>query len=310
MALPLIFDCDPGIDDAIALAMALRAPQFHLLAITTSAGNQTPDKTLHNALGLCTLMGRTDIPVAGGALKPLMHPLVIAKEVHGATGLGTTTLPPVTCQPAAENAVALIARLLQESAEPVTLAVTGPMTNIALLLSSWPHLKSQIARIVFMGGAIHGGNVTPVAEFNIYVDPEAAEIVLQSGVPLVMAGLNVTHQALVMPEEVSLVRALNNPVARAVAEMLDFYMPVYRKHPRGLQGAAMHDPAVVAWLLQPELFLSEKRWVGVETQGRYTRGMTVMDPFGQNGMAPNVEILTQINRAGFIELLLDCLRRY
>ncbi|SFN68848.1 pyrimidine-specific ribonucleoside hydrolase [Izhakiella capsodis] len=248
--------------------------------------------------------------MAGGALKPLMRSLVIAEEVHGVTGLGTTTLPPPICQPSAENAVPLIAHLLRTSSEPVTLAVTGPMSNIALLLSTWPALKSQIARIVFMGGAIHGGNVTPVAEFNIYVDPEAADIVLRSEVPLVMAGLNVTHQALVMPEDVSLIRALNNPVSSAVAEMLDFYMPIYRKHPRGLNGAAMHDPAVVAWLLHPELFTSEKRWVGVETWGHYPREMTVMAPFGQNGIAENVEVLTQINRTAFIELMIECLQRY
>ena len=183
-------------------------------------------------------MQRQDVLVAGGAAKPLMRDLVIADYVHGDTGMGNTHLPTPDFQPAKQTAVELIADLLRTSPEPITLVVTGPMTNIALLLSQHSELKSKIERIVFMGGGMNAGNTTPVAEFNIYVDPEAAEIVLQSGVPLTMAGLNVTHQALVLPQDIERIRSINNPVAAAVASMLDFYLPLYLSHPRGLPGAA------------------------------------------------------------------------
>lgn len=310
MPRPIIIDCDPGLDDAIALAMALRSPALDVKAITTSAGNQTPEKTLHNALGLLALMQREDIPVAGGAAKPLMRDLVIADYVHGKTGMGNTHLPQPTRQAVKQTAVELIADLLRTNPEPVTLVVTGPMTNIALLLAQYPELKPRIERIVFMGGGMNAGNTTPVAEFNIYVDPQAAEMVLQSGVPLTMAGLNVTHQALVLPQDIERIRHINNPVATAVAGMLDFYLPLYLNHPRGLPGAAMHDPCTIAWLLAPELFESRKLWVGVETQGHYTVGMTVVDEFGQNGKPANVDVLTRIHRQGFIDLLAECVSRY
>ncbi|GAA3881964.1 pyrimidine-specific ribonucleoside hydrolase RihA [Gibbsiella dentisursi] len=310
MPRPIIIDCDPGLDDAIALAMALRSPSLDVKAVTTSAGNQTPEKTLHNTLGLLTLMQRTDIPVAAGAAKPLMRELVIAEHVHGKTGMGNTHLPTPGCSPVKQSAVELIASLLRSAPVPITLVVTGPMTNIALLLAQRSELKPRIEQIVFMGGGIHAGNATPVAEFNIYVDPEAAEIVLQSGVPLVMAGLNVTHQALVLPQEAERIRAIGNPVATAVAEMLDFYLPLYLQHPRGLPGAAMHDPCTIAWLLAPALFNSRQLWVGVETKGEYTLGQTVADEFRQNGKPANVEVLTHIDRAGFVDLLVECVSRY
>jgi len=299
MPRPIIIDCDPGLDDAIALAMALSSPELDVKAITTSAGNQTPEKTLHNALGLLTLMKREDIPVAAGAAAPLMRDLVIADYVHGKTGMGNTHLPTPAIQPVAQTAVELIASLLRSSPQPIT-----------LLLAQHPELKGNIERIVFMGGGMNAGNTTPVAEFNIYVDPEAAEMVLKSGVPLTMAGLNVTHQALVLPQDIERIRQINNPVAQAVAEMLDFYLPLYLSHPRGLPGAAMHDPCTIAWLLAPQLFDSIERWVGVETKGEYTLGMTVVDTFGQNGKPANVEVLTDIDREGFIDLLAERVARY
>ncbi|HCR2982327.1 TPA: pyrimidine-specific ribonucleoside hydrolase RihA [Serratia marcescens] len=310
MPRPIIIDCDPGLDDAIALAMALRSPELDVKAITTSAGNQTPEKTLHNALGLLTLMQREDIPVAAGASGPLMRELVIADYVHGKTGMGNTHLPTPTLKPDPRGAVELIADLLRACPQPITLVVTGPMTNIALLLAQHAELKSRIERIVFMGGGMNAGNTTPVAEFNIFVDPEAAEMVLKSGVPLTMAGLNVTHQALVLPQDIERIRQIDNPVAQAVAEMLDFYLPLYLSHPRGLPGAAMHDPCTIAWLLAPQLFTGVERWVGVETKGEYTVGMTVVDYFQQTGNAANVEVLTGINREGFIDLLAERVARY
>ncbi|MEG1690229.1 MAG: nucleoside hydrolase, partial [Hafnia sp.] len=185
MSLPIILDCDPGHDDAIALILALASPELELKAVTTSAGNQTPDKTLRNALRILTLLQRSDIPVAGGAVKPLMRELIIADNVHGESGLDGPDLPEPNFAPQTCNAVELIAQTLRASQQPVTVVATGPLTNIALLLTSHPELHAKISRIVIMGGAAMLGNWTPAAEFNIYVDPEAAEIVFQSGLPIV-----------------------------------------------------------------------------------------------------------------------------
>ncbi|EPD0010926.1 nucleoside hydrolase, partial [Escherichia coli] len=201
MALPILLDCDPGHDDAIAIVLALASPELDVKAITSSAGNQTPEKTLRNVLRMLTLLNRTDIPVAGGAVKPLMRELIIADNVHGESGLDGPALPEPTFAPQNCTAVELMAKTLRESAEPVTIVSTGPQTNVALLLNSHPELHSKIARIVIMGGAMGLGNWTPAAEFNIYVDPEAAEIVFQSGIPVVMAGLDVTHKAQIHVED-------------------------------------------------------------------------------------------------------------
>lgn len=189
MALPVILDCDPGHDDAIALILALASPELKVLAVTTSAGNQTQEKTLNNALRILTLLGRDDIPVAAGAPKPLARELIIADNVHGESGLDGPTLPDPAFAPQAMTALELMVKCLRESPEPVTLVPTGPLTNIALLLAAHPELKPNIARIVLMGGAAGAGNWTPAAEFNIYVDPEAADMVFQSGIPITMCGL-------------------------------------------------------------------------------------------------------------------------
>lgn len=182
MALPVIIDCDPGHDDAIALVLALASPELDVKAVTSSAGNQTPEKTLRNVLRMLTLLKRPDIPVAGGALKPLMRELIIADNVHGESGLDGPALPEPGFAAQACTAVELMAKTLRESAGPVTIVATGPQTNVALLLNSHPELHSKIARIVMMGGAMVLGNWQPAVEFNIYVDPEAAEIVFQSGI--------------------------------------------------------------------------------------------------------------------------------
>ncbi len=195
MALPIMIDCDPGHDDAIALVLALASPELEVKAVTASAGNQTPEKTLRNVLRMLTLLNRPDIPVAGGAWKPLMRDLIIADNVHGESGLDGPSLPEPAFAPQNCTAVELMASVLRESQESVTLVATGPQTNVALLLASHPELHAKIARIVIMGGAMGLGNWQPAAEFNIYVDPQAAEMVFQSGIPVVMAGLGVSHRA-------------------------------------------------------------------------------------------------------------------
>ena len=310
MALPIILDCDPGHDDAIALVLALASPVLALKAVTSSAGNQTPDKTLRNVLSMLTLLNRSDIPVAGGARKPLMRDLIIADNVHGETGLDGPALPEPAFNSQECTAVELMANVLRESDEPVTLVATGPQTNVALLLNSHPELHSKIARIVIMGGSMGLGNWTPSAEFNIFVDPEAAEIVFQSGLPIVMAGLDVTHRAQIMAADVERFRAIGNPVATTVAELLDFFMEYHKAEKWGFHGAPLHDPCTIAWLLKPELFTTVDRWVSVETQGKYTQGMTVVDYYSLTGNKPNTTLMVDIDRQGFVDLLAERLKFY
>ncbi|MFM4744012.1 pyrimidine-specific ribonucleoside hydrolase RihA [Aeromonas dhakensis] len=310
MALPVILDCDPGHDDAIALILALASPELKVLAVTTSAGNQTPDKTLNNALRILTLLGRDDISVAAGAPKPLARELIIADNVHGESGLDGPKLPDPAFAPVAMTALELMAKCLRESPEPVTLVPTGPLTNIALLLAAHPELKSKIARIVLMGGAAGAGNWTPAAEFNIYVDPEAADMVFKSGLPITMCGLDVTHQAQVMDEDIERVRAINNPVAQCVAGLLDFFM-IYHRDPKwGFAGAPLHDPCTIAWLLAPALFHGVECRVDIETGGTHTSGMTVVDRYGLTGKSANALVLLGLDRAGFIDLLVTRLRAF
>ncbi|ELB2792518.1 pyrimidine-specific ribonucleoside hydrolase RihA [Aeromonas hydrophila] len=310
MALPIILDCDPGHDDAIALILALASPELKVLAVTTSAGNQTPDKTLNNALRILTLLGRDDIPVAAGAPKPLARELIIADNVHGESGLDGPKLPDPAFAPVAMTALELMAKCLRESPEPVTLVPTGPLTNIALLLAAHPGLKSKIARIVLMGGAAGPGNWTPAAEFNIYVDPQAADMVFKSGLPITMCGLDVTHEAQVMDEDIERVRAITNPVAQCVAGLLDFFM-IYHRDPKwGFAGAPLHDPCTIAWLLAPALFHGVECRVDIETGGTHTSGMTVVDRYGLTGKAANALVLLGLDRAGFIDLLVTRLRAF
>lgn len=310
MALPIILDCDPGHDDAIAMVLALASPELDVKAITASAGNQTPDKTLRNVLRMLTLLGRQDIPVAGGARKPLMRELIIAENVHGESGLDGPALPEPDFTPQACTAVELMAKTLRESPQPVTIVATGPQTNVALLLNSHPELHDKIARIVLMGGAMVLGNWQPAAEFNIYVDPEAAEIVFQSGIPVVMAGLDVTHRAQIHGLDIERFRQVGNPVATIVAELLDFFMEYHKDAKWGFTVSPLHDPCTIAWLLKPELFTSVERWVGVETQGKYTQGMTVVDYYFLTGKQPNTTVLLDIDRERFVDLLVERLAFY
>ncbi len=310
MALPIILDCDPGHDDAIALVLALASPELELRAVTSSAGNQTPDKTLRNVLRMLTLLKRSDIPVAGGAIKPLMRDLIIADNVHGESGLDGPALPEPGFAPLDCTAVELMAKILRESPEAVTLVATGPQTNVALLLNSHPELHAKIARIVIMGGAMGLGNWTPAAEFNIFVDPEAAEIVFQSGIPVVMAGLDVTHRAQIMAEDIERFRRIGNPVAATVAELLDFFMEYHKTEKWGFQGAPLHDPCTIAWLLKPAIFTTVDCWVGIETQGKYTQGMTVVDYYFLTGNTPNTTVMTDIDREAFVDLLAERLKFY
>ncbi|SQH76023.1 ribonucleoside hydrolase 1 [Shewanella benthica] len=307
---PIICDCDPGHDDAISLILAFSTKALDVLAVTTSAGNQTPDKTLNNALRILTLLERYDVPVAGGALKPLARELIIADNVHGESGLDGPKLPDPAFAPVEINAVELMAQKIRDSEVPVILNPTGPLTNIALLLAGYPELHAKIDSIVLMGGSAAAGNWTPAAEFNIFVDPESADMVFKSGIPIVMCGLDVTHQAYIVQQDIERIRAIDNPVAQCVAGLLDFFM-IYHQDPKwGLKGAPLHDPCTIAWLLKPELFTAQDVWVGIETKGEYTQGMTVVDRYQLTGNKPNAKVLFDVDREGFVDLIVECLQTY
>ena len=278
MTKKIILDCDPGHDDALALTMAVASPKIDVLAVTTSAGNQTPDKTLNNAMRMLTLLHREDIPVAQGNQTPLVEPLETAPEVHGETGLDGVDLPDPDFKVQPIPAIELIAKTLRESDEKVTLVVTGPMTNAALFLRVYPDLaKEKIDQIVFMGGAMGLGNWRPSVEFNIFVDPEAAKIVMNFGLPLVMAPLNVTHKAQIMKDEIEQIGQIDNPVAKAFHGLLNFFEQYHENPKWGFKGAPLHDPCTIAWLIDPTMFGTDKMNVDVETQGDFTRGETVCD---------------------------------
>ena len=311
MTKKIILDCDPGHDDALALAMAVASSKIDLLAVTTSAGNQTPDKTLNNAMRMLTLLKREDIPVASGNKTPLVKPLETAPEVHGKTGLDGADLPDPDFKVQPIPAIELIARTLQKSDEKVTLVVTGPMTNAALFLRVYPNLaKKKINQIVFMGGAMGLGNWRPSVEFNIFVDPEAAKIVMNFGIPLVMAPLNVTHQAQIMKDEIKQIGKIGNRVGDAFYGLLNFFEQYHENPKWGFKGAPLHDPCTIAWLIDPSMFKSEKMNVDVETQGDLTRGETVCDYYEMTGKLKNTEVLLEIDREEFIHLVMDSISSF
>ena len=305
--IPVILDGDPGHDDAIAWMLAASDPRLDIRAVTSVCGNQTIEKTTYNALRVCTLLGLS-CPVGKGRPAPLLSAPMNAPSVHGESGLDGPALPEPHMQPCALRAPELMAKVLRESETPVVIVATGPQTNVAALLLAHPELKPKIARIHLMGGGIAYGNWTCAAEFNILVDPEAADIVFSSGVPITMAGLDVTEKALIFPEDFERIRAAGNRVACVVADWLEFFYEFHRK--LGYAGAPVHDAVAVASLLHPELFESEELYVAVELSGEYCRGTTVGDCRGQLGHAPNARVLFDLDRAGFARLLAGAVRAY
>lgn len=305
--LPVILDGDPGHDDAIAWMLARAMPQLDILGVTTSCGNQTLEKTTYNAGRVMALIG-LEVPLAAGRARPLLADPMPAPAVHGVTGLDGPALPEPLTRPVAEDAPALMARLVSEAREPVTLIATGPLTNVAAFLLLYPELKDRLAHIYLMGGGLAHGNWTPAAEFNILVDPEAADLVFRSGIPLTMAGLDVTEQALVFPQDFERIRALGHELAVVVAGWLDFFYEFHRE--RGYPGAPVHDAVAVTALVRPDLLAFRNFHVVVETGGDYCRGATVADRLGLSGQTPNVRCVTGIDRQGFVDLLVEAVTFY
>lgn len=305
--IPVILDGDPGHDDAIAWVLAAASPMLDIKAVTSVCGNQTIEKTTYNAARIMTLAG-LNVPLAMGRVKPLVADAIIAPTVHGDSGLDGPALPEPKLKPVEMDACTLMAQILEESSEPVVLIPTGPLTNIATLLLLYPHLKPKIKHIYLMGGGIDFGNWTPAAEFNILVDPEAADVVFTSGVPITMAGLDVTEQALVFPEDFERIRALHNPVATVVAEWLDFFYGFHRS--LGYPGAPVHDAVAVAALLRPEMMTMQEMFVAVELTGDYCRGATVGDKLGVLNRPANARVIMGIDRKAFVDLLAEAAAHY
>jgi inosine-uridine nucleoside N-ribohydrolase len=299
MPIPVIIDCDPGHDDAMALLLALASPELELVAVTTVAGNQTLDKVTANAIRVLDVAGAHHVPVAAGADRPLIHPARVAHEVHGESGLDGPDLPPPSRAPVGVHAVELMATELAR--RPLTLVAIGPLTNVALLLAMYPEVADSIQDIVLMGGAIGLGNVTPAAEFNLWSDPEAAHRVFSTDADVTMVGLDVTHRAMLSAERAEALRA----TGRAGAVVADlhafdrrFHLEIY-----GHDDTPVHDAVAVAHVIDPELLRT--RYLAVEidaTQGP-ARGRTVVDGLGRTGRDPNTHVAVDVDAGGFIDLL-------
>ena len=304
---PIILDVDPGHDDAVAIMLACAAPGLELLAVTTVAGNVPLEKTTHNALRVLSLIGHADVPVAAGASAPLHRPLHTAENIHGESGLEGPEIPGPSFEADARGVTAFMADTLREAPEPVTLIPTGPLTNIAAFLREYPELKERVAHISLMGGSIGLGNTTPAAEFNVYVDPEAAREVFESGLPITMSGLDVTHQARMGPDERERLRSLGR-TGGVVAGLLEFFAGTYERI-YGFDAPPLHDPVAVAAVLEPGLLKTRPMRVHVECDSKLTRGETVCDFYGVAGQPPNAEVGVELDRDGFFDLLYGSLAR-
>ena len=300
MTTNIVIDCDPGHDDAIAILLALASPEVELRGITTVAGNQTLEKTTRNALKILELAGRTDVPVAAGADRPLVRELQTAPNVHGESGLDGPDLPEPSAKPVDAHAADLLAELLQPG---VVLVPTGPLTNVALLLERHPDVRDRLERIVWMGGAIAEGNVTPAAEFNAFVDPEAAAAVFGSGIEVTMIGLDVTHKALFTRAHADRLRGTGR-AGKAVAELSDFFQRFHESR-YGFDGSPIHDALAVAEVIDPTLVTTVTCNVEIETASQYCDGRTVVDRWLVTDRTRNCRAGVDVEADRFLELLVE-----
>jgi purine nucleosidase len=306
---PLIIDCDPGVDDAIALLLALASPdRFNLLGITTVAGNVPLPLTQYNARRICQLAQRQDIPVFAGCPRAMLQRPITAEHVHGTTGLDGAVLPEPTMPLQAQHAVAFLINQLLETNVPITLATLGPLTNLAIALIQAPDIASNIEQVVIMGGAKGQGNVTPSAEFNIYADPHAARVIFESGLPLTLLGLDLTHQIVSTAERIAALEQLNTPVGKVAADLLRYYGQLDAEK-YSLAAAPLHDPCVIAYLLQPELFAGRPMYVAIETDSQLCLGRTVIEDYPSEAQRANATVLETANAQGFYQLLTESLAK-
>ncbi len=305
----IILDCDPGHDDAIALLVAHGSPEVELLAVTAVAGNQTLDKVTRNALAVATVGGLRNIPIAVGAVRPLVRVPRVAEAEHGTSGLDGVTLPATTATPDPRHAVELIIEtVMSRPAGEVTLVPTAPLTNLALAVRLEPRIVPRVREVVMMGGAYTGGNLTPAAEFNIAVDPEAAQIVFGERWPVTMVGLDVTHHALATPDVVQRIAALETAPARFVTGLLDFFAAAYRTS-QGFPAPPVHDVCAVAYVADPAVLTTVRAPIAVELTGGLTTGMTVVD---RRRPAPETcitSVATGLDQERLWDLVVDALAR-
>jgi inosine-uridine nucleoside N-ribohydrolase len=306
-AIPVLLDCDPGHDDAMALLLALGSPELELLGVSTVHGNTSLANATANALRVLELAGRTDVAVAAGAGRPLVRDPHAAAEVHGESGLDGPELPDPVTTPVAEHAVDFLAGRLRDAPVPVTLIATGPLTNVALLLARWPEAAARIERVVLMGGAIAEGNVTPAAEFNVWADPEAAARVFASGLDVTMVGLDVTHRALLTPAHAEQLRAAGR-IGAFVADLHAFYARFHAEI-YGWDGAPVHDAVAVAHVIRGDLVRTQRRNVEIDCASELCRGRTVVDLWQRTGRPANAWVGVDLDGEGFLALLIDRLAR-
>jgi purine nucleosidase len=304
----IIIDCDPGVDDAIALLLAFASPELEILGIVTVAGNVSLPFTEKNARKICELAKRDDIKVYAGCPRPMLRSLETARHVHGETGLQGVELPEPQMPLQSQHGVEFLIETLMQASDPITLATLGPLTNLAIALIQAPQIIPKIQEVVLMGGATSQGNVTASAEFNLYVDPHAAHIVFTSDLPLTMIGLDVTHKVLTTPERLQQIRAIATPVSDAAAAMLAHY-GAYDVEKYGMLGSPLHDPCVIAYLLQPELFVGRNLHVAIETMSELTMGRSIVDLWRSGQQASNAHVLQQADDEGFYSLLIQRLAR-
>ncbi len=308
---PIIIDTDPGQDDAIAILTALASPELDVLGISCVAGNVPLELTVRNARILCEIAGRPDMTITAGCSRPMVRELITAEEVHGATGIDGPEWDEPTMAISDRHAVDWIVDTLMAARDgEITLCPVGPLTNIAMAMVKEPAIVPKIREIVLMGGAYwEGGNTTPVAEFNIYVDPHAAHVVFTSGVPIVVVPLDVTHKALMSDDWIAALDALGTPVGKAASAMCSFY----ERHDEakyGTDGGPLHDPNVIAYLLEPELYDGKRVHVEVEHHSETSMGQTLADWWGVTGKEANCFWINEVDAPGFYRLVSDRLGRY
>lgn len=307
MSTPILFDCDPGHDDAIALVMAHRSPEIELLGVTTTCGNAELEKTTRNALRILDYIGASDVPVAAGCYRPLARPLVLG-TADGPSGLeGSPYLPQATIDAVGEHAVDFLARKLREHPEPLMIVATGPLSNIGLLILKHRDILPKIKQLIWMGGVFFRKSeiITPT-EFNAFCDPEALKIVLDSGIDIVMLGLDVTMQVLVEKEQYAELATIDTPLGRLVNDWLLYYEKLHRNS-MGV-GGAMHDPLALAVAIDPTLIRTRPAHIGVDLGGTYAFGATVADYWGERGEKDNAKIAYEVDSDRFFRLMFDLLR--
>jgi purine nucleosidase len=306
----IIIDTDPGQDDAVAILLALGSPELEVVGITAVAGNVPLALTSRNARLVCELAGRADMTVCAGADRPLLRALITAEHIHGKTGIDGADLPEPTMPLSPRHGVDfIIETLMTRPVGTLTLCALGPLTNVALALAREPRIASRIREIVLMGGGcFEGGNITPAAEFNIFVDPHAATRVFASGVPITMMPLDVTHKALTTKARVAAIRSLGSKVAISTAGWLDFFER-FDVQKYGSEGGPLHDPCVIAWLLKPELFDGRRCNVEIEVSSELTMGMSVIDWWGVTTRPKNAFVVNRIDVEGYFDLITQAIAR-